>query len=191
MHHPPCQSTTWYRSPKTEPPRTDSSRGLCVFGGWKLGGWLCGIAILVVKMSRSTFSNVLTILWAVVLMFGLLVWFTPLAISPYRTSYWILSIVLTGLPIVTWFEKRTKTTALIALGTFLFFNGAIATYATFLDWRGEWKTQTVIYQHVELPNRTIEFQLQDIGSLGYNSRQVESLKLLPFMEWTNERHGNH
>ncbi len=35
----------------------------------------------------------------------------------------------------------------------------------YLDWRGDWKTQTVIYKNNHLSNRTIEFQLQDIGRL--------------------------
>jgi hypothetical protein len=36
-----------------------------------------------------------------------------------------------------------------------------------------WKTQVIIYKHKRLKNRTIEYQMQDAGSLGYNQRTVE------------------
>jgi hypothetical protein len=44
----------------------------------------------------------------------------------------------------------------------------------------------VEYQNLHLSNRTIEFQLQDKGSRGYNRRRVDRIKILPFIEWTNE-----
>ncbi len=36
-----------------------------------------------------------------------------------------------------------------------------------------WKTQTIIYQNIEDDNLTIEYQMQDIGALGYNKRKVK------------------
>jgi hypothetical protein len=56
----------------------------------------------------------------------------------------------------------------------------------FLDWRGDWKTQTIIYTNNHLSNRTIEFQLQGKGSLGYNRRTVDRFKLFPFVSWTTK-----
>lgn len=35
-----------------------------------------------------------------------------------------------------------------------------------------WKTQTVLYEHEKDGDKRIEFQLQDVGSLGYNRRTV-------------------
>ncbi len=38
---------------------------------------------------------------------------------------------------------------------------------------GSWKTQKVIYQNGHLNFKKVEFQMQDIGALGYNKRTVE------------------
>jgi hypothetical protein len=39
-----------------------------------------------------------------------------------------------------------------------------------------WKTQTILFENVKSSNRTIEFQMQDTGALGYNLRTVEVYK---------------
>ena len=52
-----------------------------------------------------------------------------------------------------------------------------------LSWGGDWKTQTIIYQNRNSAGRTIEFQMQDIGALGYYKRTVDKIKLLPFVYW--------
>ena len=38
---------------------------------------------------------------------------------------------------------------------------------------GAWKTQTILYENGHLRFKTIEFQMQDLGALGYNKRTVE------------------
>jgi hypothetical protein len=40
-----------------------------------------------------------------------------------------------------------------------------------------WKTQKVMYQNKHLNYKKVEFQVQDIGALGYNKRTVEVLYL--------------
>ena len=40
-----------------------------------------------------------------------------------------------------------------------------------------WKTQKVIYQNGHLSFKKVEFQMQDIGALGYNKRTVEAIYL--------------
>lgn len=42
---------------------------------------------------------------------------------------------------------------------------------------GSWKTQTVLYQNGHLTYKKVEFQMQDIGALGYNKRTVEVIYL--------------
>lgn len=51
------------------------------------------------------------------------------------------------------------------------------------DWTGDWKTQTIIYEHGHLKNKTIEFQMQDKGALGYNQRIVEVTRINGFIEY--------
>jgi hypothetical protein len=76
-----------------------------------------------------------------------------------------------------WTLVKTLTVSTLAFAFFLFIH-------RYLDWRRDWKTQTIIYTNNHLSNRTIEFQLQDKGSLGYNRRTVDRLKLFPFVSWT-------
>ena len=54
------------------------------------------------------------------------------------------------------------------------------------SWNLEWKTQTIMYQNLHLANRTIEFQMQDFGSLGTNRRTVDRIKIFPYFDWTKE-----
>jgi hypothetical protein len=44
---------------------------------------------------------------------------------------------------------------------------------------GAWHTQTVLYQHRNSRFKQIEFQLQDMGGLGYNKRTVQVFYLTP------------
>lgn len=46
-----------------------------------------------------------------------------------------------------------------------------------LNAKSAWKTQTIMYQNGHLANKTIEYQLQDIGARGYNKREVETFYL--------------
>ena len=36
-----------------------------------------------------------------------------------------------------------------------------------------WRTQKVLYTHGHLPFKQVEFQMQDVGALGYNKRTVD------------------
>lgn len=49
----------------------------------------------------------------------------------------------------------------------------------FLFSSGAWRTQTILYQNAQLSFKTVEFQMQDIGALGYNKRTVEVIYLTP------------
>lgn len=137
-------------------------------------------------MTRKKITDILFIFWLINLAIGLLVVFTDLSLKPYRLFYLQLSLFVTGLPLINWFDKRTNGTRLFAVWTFLLCNSGIAFFYVFLDWRGDWKTQTIKYQNLHLPNRTIEFQMQDKGARGYNRRHVDRIKILPFVEWTKE-----
>lgn len=49
-----------------------------------------------------------------------------------------------------------------------------------------WQTQTILYQNGHFKSKTIEFQMQDIGALGYNDRTVEVLHLTPLFMIVND-----
>lgn len=49
-----------------------------------------------------------------------------------------------------------------------------------------WQTQTVLYKNGHLSFRTIEFQMQDRGAMGYYKRTIEVCYLTPFFMVTSE-----
>ena len=51
---------------------------------------------------------------------------------------------------------------------------------------GAWQTQTILYQNGHLSFKTVEFQMQDVGALGYNERTVEVFYLTPLFMITSE-----
>lgn len=51
---------------------------------------------------------------------------------------------------------------------------------------GAWQTQTVLYQNGHLTFKTVEFQMQDVGAMGYNKRTVEVLYLTNLFIITSE-----
>ena len=51
------------------------------------------------------------------------------------------------------------------------------------DWTGNWKTQAIIYDQRNLKRKTIEFQMQDKGALGFNRRIVEVTRITGFLEY--------
>jgi len=50
---------------------------------------------------------------------------------------------------------------------------------------GAWQTQTVEYQNRHLSFNRVEFQMQDIGTLGYHRRTVQVLYLTPLFMITS------
>ncbi|MBX2930881.1 MAG: hypothetical protein KF781_02910 [Chitinophagaceae bacterium] len=51
---------------------------------------------------------------------------------------------------------------------------------------GSWRTQAILYQNGHLTFKKVEFQMQDIGALGYNKRIVEVIYLTPLFMLTSE-----
>jgi len=51
---------------------------------------------------------------------------------------------------------------------------------------GAWRTQTILYQNGHLSFKTVEFQMQDAGALGYNKRTVEVFYFTPLFMITSE-----
>lgn len=71
--------------------------------------------------------------------------------------------------------------------------GFILSQRSFLGYlfsTSDWNTQTLLYQHKIQNNRTIEYQMQDVGALGYNSRTVEVTYLTPWLMMTSELESN-
>jgi hypothetical protein len=54
----------------------------------------------------------------------------------------------------------------------------------FLFSTNAWRTQAILYQNVHDNFRTVEYQMQDVGAFGYNTRTVEVFYLTSFFMTT-------
>lgn len=78
-------------------------------------------------------------------------------------------------------KQKTKRISLLLIGltmVFPVFLGGLYLYNPFLIMEilllgSPYKTQTILYQNKKDKNIIIEFQMQDIGALGYNRRVVK------------------
>jgi hypothetical protein len=51
---------------------------------------------------------------------------------------------------------------------------------------GAWQTQTILYEHVNSHRSRVEFQMRDVGALGFQKRTVEVRDLTRFLIVTKE-----
>lgn len=75
-------------------------------------------------------------------------------------------------------KSRIVTSLFVTLSCFI---------KAFLTWGGDWKTQNILYQNINNPHKTIEFQMRgDRFSFGYKKRIVKRTKLFPAFDWTTD-----
>ena len=87
-------------------------------------------------------------------------------------------------------KKINKKITWIFLPIIVFVLIYIVVYTKFVFSIGVWQTQTILYQNKYSNAKKIEFQMQDIGALGYNKRTVEVLYLTPLFIITSEIPNN-
>lgn len=78
--------------------------------------------------------------------------------------------------------SRILISILLALFLFIIING----FTHFIFATSTWKTQTILYEHPHFSNKAVEFQMRDVGGLGYRKRIVEVLYLTNWFMIANE-----
>lgn len=111
-------------------------------------------------------------------------------------SVWVklfVSYGLLGLPVVLllykvafiWVKPYRWWPLILAIVLFAFL--LIGAYFPILFLRHSvWKTQTLIHQHTTFSFYRTEFQMKDLGALGYNSRTVKVLYITPWFMITDD-----
>jgi hypothetical protein len=142
----------------------------------------CGTSISINMKSIPT--KTFWILWTMIslLLIGTLI--TDIEITNGLIKKGLIYIFIFGLVKITTAKVPWELTRRLVVSTVVFGLFLILYYYSYPP--GDWKTQTIIYKNNHLANRTIEFQLQGKGALGYNRRTVDRLKLFPFVSWTKE-----
>lgn len=99
--------------------------------------------------------------------------------------------ILFGTPLIliwNFFIIKTKSKRIIGtiIPTIIIFLIVIIGPMNILFTIGVWRTQKILFENKNISSNTIEFQMQDIGALGYNKRTVEVFSLTPFFIITKE-----
>ena len=132
------------------------------------------------KLTRAT--KILNIIYGLTVVFFLLDSLTSFDIKSQGIKSFIYFGLLIGTPLtLVWNYLLIKTKPQRIIGTIfpviiltlILIIGPIRIFFS----TSAWRTQTVLYQNAHLSFKTVEFQMQDVGALGYNRRTVEVLYL--------------
>lgn len=96
-------------------------------------------------------------------------------------SEWLKKLIYRNLiisPIVLlfinkWALNKAKKISILALSCLIIVATLYLGIFNFIFPPSAWKTQTVIYKYKNSKNKTIEYQMQNIGARGYNKRTVK------------------
>lgn len=110
--------------------------------------------------------------------------FSDLSISS-PLIYWILIFVaystfILSLNKILKGKYRKTTKVLIIIIAFLCVGLYQITHLSF------WGTQSIEYINIADDNKSIEFQMRDLGGLGFKRRIIEKRKILPQINWVKE-----
>ncbi len=137
-----------------------------------------------IKIKRVTIiSNALYCLTA---LFFLLDFFTGFDIRNQILKSIIYRGFLIGIPIMFFWNLSSRRIVLILYPVLFLLLIIIVNPVTILYQETAWETYTVRYKHKYKEYKFIEFQMQDIGALGYNRREVEVTYLTPLFMITKE-----
>jgi hypothetical protein len=140
-------------------------------------------------LTRTT--KILNIIYGLTVVLFVLDSFTSFDIKSQSIKSFVYFGLLIGTPLtLIWNAWIIKTRSGKIIGTVLptivLTLILVAGPMKFLFSTGAWRTQTILYQNGHLSFKTIEFQMQDVGALGYNKRTVEVFYLTPFFMITSE-----
>jgi len=133
----------------------------------------------------KTFSKVLNILYVLIAILFVLDSLTKFEIKNQFLKSFVYMGLLIGAPLIligNLFIFKRKYQKLLALFfpvmTIIFI--LIVGPLKILFSSSAWDTQTILYQNRNLSFNRIEYQMQDVGSFGYNCRTVEVLYITRF-----------
>ena len=114
-------------------------------------------------------------------------WLTPLEI----TNFLVICILIFLLIFITFLQvsrsaskKLTTPVYVVMTISSLIVSIVVLVFITMgSTFGGDWKTQTILYQHKHAKNRTMEYQMRDVGAAGYNRRVIDKTSIIPFVAW--------
>jgi len=136
-------------------------------------------------------TKVLNIIYSLVVVFFLLDSLTSFDIKNQAIKSFVYIGLLIGTPLtLAWnfLVIKTKSNRIIgtSIPTIILVLMLVVGPMKILFSTSAWRTQTILYQNGHLSFKTVEFQMQDIGALGYNKRTVEVFYLTPLFMITSQ-----
>ncbi|MEL6670502.1 MAG: hypothetical protein AAFP08_16135, partial [Bacteroidota bacterium] len=125
----------------------------------------------------------LFVLWLLLSSVLMITWSVPgFEYTMPQVQHILFAIFLLGLITMTWLRrKRGERESWRAVRYVLLFGPVVAIYisGSLMDFCGPKRTQTIIYQHREQVNRTIDFQMWGCGAVGGDGRRIADIRRLP------------
>jgi len=113
-------------------------------------------------------------------------WYTCVEIKSESLKSFVYWGLLAGTPLIMVFNvivlpKGFKKSFGIIIPTLVLLYIFLSNPLVILFNKDNWKTQTIIYKSRTSHNKTIEYQMQDKGALGYNRRTVQVNYIAPLL----------
>ena len=121
-------------------------------------------------------KSIAILLWLVVCIFVFLTWTTSIEFVNENVRLIATFVFTSSLPLIFLIglkDRALKRSLLIACGILIFVTAVVLRLFIAMQWGSGYKTQTLLYTRKGNPKHRIEFQMEDVGAFGYNSRIVE------------------
>nr|WP_299343174.1 hypothetical protein [Allomuricauda sp.] len=133
---------------------------------------------------KKYFDNFIAYFWIGLVGLFIYMWTSDLEFAD-KTIYGIALFVLSAIPIYyAFFQRKNKNDAEKVFSVvFSFALIVLFLFSNITSWGGAYKTQFITHRSKSNPNYRIEFQMMDVGALGYRKRTVEVKDLTFLFKW--------
>ena len=138
------------------------------------------------KKTFGRTTKILNIIYCFAVLLFLLDCFTGFDIKNQTLKSFVFFTFLIGTPAIFLWNLFTLRIILILYPILFLVLIIIVDPMRILLTTSVWKTITIGYEHKHNSCKTIEYQMQDIGALGFNRREVEVINLTPLFRVARE-----
>ncbi|MHA3789876.1 hypothetical protein ACX0HA_16835 [Flavobacterium hauense] len=140
--------------------------------------------------AKKSISLALNIIYAITLLLFFMDWYTHVEIKNEALKFFAYWGLLVGTPVILLFNvlllsKGIKKVTGIVIPVIVLYFIIVHNPVYILISKGNWKTQTILYQSNRSQNTKIELQINNRGAFGHNMRTVEVYYLTPFFTYVS------
>jgi hypothetical protein len=135
---------------------------------------------------HSQITIVLNVVYGLLVLLFTADWFTHFQIAWQPLKLFLYLGVVLGFPIIAVWNLFSRQILLMVYPALILIMIIALGPLKIIFQSSVWETWTVYYQNSNRSCKTIEFQMQDIGALGYNRREVAVTRLTPLFQFVGE-----